>query len=233
MANNHLISDLGTNTDGSAQGVVEVYIFRKLGSSNMIFIDMHGVAAEEISLDCVATAIEMPEDEDTGSFVRFKHLILRMAYSARAGYPSYMESEKTLDNTKPLNMSRLTKRLLSSIEIGVVKGRRKDNFKELSLYLDKFNKFKWDVGTDMVPLCYPLLLEKNVDKLREVFSIQGIFIPTYWPDIESIVAYDSLEYRLLHHCLFVPCDQRYTTSEMNNVALEISTCLEDDSGYKS
>jgi len=170
-------------------------------------------------------SINIPEDEDTGSITRMRHILLRIAYSACTGFPSYIESEKTLVNTKPLKMSRLTKRLLSSIDLGAVKERRKENFKELSLHLDKFNKFKWDIDADVVPLCYPLLVEKNVDELKEELIDKGIFIPTYWPDIKLKDTYDSLEYRLSNCCLFVPCDQRYTTSQMKELAIVISAGL--------
>lgn len=170
--------------------------------------------------------IKAPKNEDTGSLARMKHILLRMAYSARTGYSSYVESEKTLNDTNPLKMSRLTKRLLSSIDMDVVKERRRENFKELSLKLDRFNKFKWDITDDIVPLCYPLLIEENVDKLKEELIGKGIFIPTYWPDIKSRISNNSLEYCLSHCCLFVPCDQRYAISQMNTIAREITAALE-------
>lgn len=172
--------------------------------------------------------IKMPESEDTGSLGRMSHLLQRMAYSAGTGYLSYVESEKTLNNTKPLKMSRLTNRILASVDMGVVKRRRRENYLELAAQLDKFNKHKWRIGTDLVPLCYPLLFDRNVEHLKKVLIDKGIFVPTYWPEIKSRVAYNSLEYRLSHCCLFVPCDQRYSTSQMNVIARQIIAEIESE-----
>jgi hypothetical protein len=52
--------------------------------------------------------IRVPECEDTGSVDRMRHLLLRTAYSARDGYSDYVESERSLSDTRPLRMSRLT-----------------------------------------------------------------------------------------------------------------------------
>ena len=81
----------------------------------------------------------IPENEDTGSLERMNALLLRTAYSARAGYSSYVASEKTLNNTKPLKMSRLTSRLMASFDMNVVKRKRRENFLELSEQLDNMN----------------------------------------------------------------------------------------------
>ena len=72
--------------------------------------------------------IKMPESEDINSLVRMRALLLRMAYSGRAGYKSYIESEKSLRDTKPLRMLRLTNRLMASIDIDKLKQRRPEKF---------------------------------------------------------------------------------------------------------
>ncbi len=63
----------------------------------------------------------------------------------------------------------------------------------------------------------------NVDHLKERLIDKGIFIPVYWPEIKSRAVINSLEFRLLHSCLFVPCDHRYSTSQMNDMAREITS----------
>ncbi len=173
--------------------------------------------------------IKMPESEDEVSLERMRALLLRVAYSARAGYMSYVKNEKTLNNTKPLRMSRLTNRLMASIDMTMVKRVRRENFLELAGQLDNVNKFKWLISLDSVPLCYPLLLNENVDRIKKILIEKGVFIPTYWPEVKSRAAYNSLEYRLTNHCLFVPCDHRYATTQMKDVAMEIIAGLEDKS----
>lgn len=173
--------------------------------------------------------IKMPENEDADSLGRMKPLLLRMSYSARIGYLSYVESEKTLNNTKPLKMSHLTNRLMASVNMDAVKKRRRENFLTLAAQLDKFNEYKWLLGSDSVPLCYPLLIGRNIDYLKEKLIEKGTFIPTYWPEVKSRAEVNSLEYRLLHNCLFIPCDHRYSVSQMNVLAREITVGFEGKS----
>jgi len=97
--------------------------------------------------------VKEPEDEDTGSFERIKHLLLRLAYTAQDGFQDYLEAESSLSNTKPLMMSRLTNRLLASIDMATVKHQRRENFLVLAARLDKFNLHKWELDSESVPLC--------------------------------------------------------------------------------
>lgn len=197
--------------------IASIYSIRKF-----IGVPDGGLLASTTDID-----MYIPENEDTGSLERMNALLLRTAYSARAGYSSYVESEKTLNNTKPLKMSRLTSRLMASFDMNVVKRKRRENFLELSEQLDNINEHKWLIESDTVPLCYPLLVDMNISRLKEQLIDKGIFIPTYWPEIKSRVAPNSLEYRLSHCCLFVPCDQRYSTSHMKALAREITAGLEN------
>jgi hypothetical protein len=165
--------------------------------------------------------IKEPENEDKDSIERVKHLLLRMAYSAREGYSDYVNSEVTLSDTKPLRMSILTKRLLSSIDMERVKKRRRENFSQLAARLDEHNIRKWVLDKNSIPLCYPLLVDHDVDELKESLRRKGIFIPTYWPDVKMGAECNSIEYRLVRSCLAIPCDQRYSTMHMVDVADQI------------
>lgn len=172
--------------------------------------------------------IEEPKEEDEESIGRMKHLLLRMASSARAGYLDYVRSEATLSNTRPLRISSLTRRLLASIDMECVKNRRRENFSVLAARLDKHNFHKWLLRDDAVPLCYPLVLDYDVQRLRRKLSDKNIFIPTYWSDVKKRAPYKSIEYRLVHNCLAIPCDQRYSTIQMTELADRISTFLLDN-----
>lgn len=162
--------------------------------------------------------IEAPMDEDNGSIERMKHLLLRLAYTARDGYPDFVESEKTLRNTKPLQMSRLTKRILSSIDISRVKSRRQENFAALAKRLNEVNYYQWKLNSDSIPLCYPLILDSDTEAIRMRLIRKGIFIPTYWPETKQRVSDPSVEHRLANCCLPLPIDHRYTPRQMNYLA---------------
>lgn len=170
--------------------------------------------------------INVPVDEDGGSLARMRHLLLRMAYTAQDGYTDYLESEKSLKNTQPLRMSRLTKRILASVDMTMVKRRRRENYLALSTSLGKYNNIKWELDSEAVPLCYPLVVRHDVHQLKRNFVGKGIYIPTYWPDAKPRVS-DGIEHRLTNCCLAVPCDQRYSLDQMSYLADEIVSGLDN------
>jgi hypothetical protein len=170
--------------------------------------------------------INAPENEDKSSLSRMRHLILRMSYPARNGYPDYIESEKSLENTQPLRMSRLTSRILASIDMTTVKRWRRENYLALAVRLDKYNASKLDLDPESVPLCYPLIVGWEVQHLKKTLAGKGIYIPTYWPDARPRVS-DGIEHFLTNCCLAVPCDQRYSLDEMAFLTEEIVSGLEN------
>lgn len=173
--------------------------------------------------------ITAPKKEDTNSIGRMKHLLLRLAYSAQDGYPDFVESEEAFRNTKPLKISRLTNRLLSSIDMEKVKNRRHTNFLVLAGILDKSNLYHWKLEEESVPLCYPLVVDWKVDTLKRILAEKCIYLPTYWSDANPRVLHNSIEYQLTNCCLAIPCDQRYTNTQMTSLARFIDSCLHDKS----
>lgn len=165
--------------------------------------------------------ITEPEHEDMDSIGRMRHLLLRMAYTAQDGYHDYVESEMALKNSIPLRMSRLTSRILASIDVGTVTSQRRANFETLAASLGKYNKHKWKLDSESVPLCYPLVLDRDVESIKRSLVEKGIYIPTYWPEIKQSVRLGSIEHRLTSQCLAVPCDQRYSRSQMSHLSDEI------------
>jgi hypothetical protein len=166
-----------------------------------------------------------PEREDSASLDRMRHLLRRMAETAEEGYADYLESEKSLDDTKPLAMSRITRRILAGIDMPMVRQRRRANFLALAKHLRKYNIHKWELDAKSVPLCYPLVVGFDVQQLKSDLIHKRIYIPTYWPNCRPRVA-DGIEHRLTEWCLPVPCDQRYSLDHMANLAGEIVASLE-------
>lgn len=172
----------------------------------------------------VTPTVEIKEQlaEDTNSIGRMRHLLLRMAYPAQNGYADYIEAERSLDSNKPLKMSRLTKRLLSGIDMVKVKQKRRENFLSLAAQLDTYGTHKWELDAESVPLCYPLIVDWNVECLKNSLVEKGIYIPTYWLDAKPRVLHNSIEYCLTTRCLAVPCDQRYSSFQISHLANEVS-----------
>lgn len=176
----------------------------------------------------VATGLDVQPaiHEDGGSIARMSHLLLRLAYSAREGYPSFIEAGNSLCNTKPLRMSRLTARILSSIDMAAVKSQRRQNFCQLAAALNKHNLRNWRLGPETAPLCYPLVSNRNAESLKKNLADQGIYIPTYWRDAEKRIKNDGIERALTTCMLPVPCDQRYSSNQLDRVVQSIISELD-------
>lgn len=158
--------------------------------------------------------VRKPSLEDEGSMERIAHLIIRASEGARAGYSSFLTASRSLENTTPLMMSKVTRRLLSSIDLNVVRERRRANFKLLSEAFDTVNELSWHLDDEAVPLCYPLVLNKDTAPIRNRLADLNIFVPTYWEDARHRIRSDGVEAALLHRCLAIPCDQRYSEQQI-------------------
>lgn len=172
------------------------------------------------------TSLVEPDEEDMMSITRFKHLLFRSAYSAQTGYSDYLAAERTFDMTNPLAMSKITRRLVSSVDLEVIKRKRRTNFKILSNKLNKLNALKLHLGNNVVPLCYPLLLtEHNVEQIKKCMIQNKIFVPTYWSEVNLRTKEGSFENYMVNNCLALPCDQRYGKDEMDIIVETIYKCL--------
>lgn len=64
-----------------------------------------------------------------------------------------------------------------------------------------------------VPMVYPFLLD-NIN-LRKKLIESKVYIPFYWPNVQSWCNAESLENTLSQLLLALPIDQRYSIDEMN------------------
>ena len=169
--------------------------------------------------------VVLPEKEDTGSIARMRHLLLRLAYSAREGYSDFQSARNSLQDTTPLMMSRLTQRLMRSIRWDEVIQRRKENFSIVAKKMDHINEMKWDYEKDDVPLCYPLMLPRGkVKQIKKELVSQNIFTPTYWPDsLPSMPG--TIEEFLFMDTMYLPIDQRLDRGQIDFVCNTVEDLL--------
>lgn len=168
-----------------------------------------------------AVAVSMPDDEDIGSIGRIRHLFASMAcLPPHDGYDNFVKAESSLGDTRPLRMSRLSRRMLAGIDMTCVEKRRRANFTALAARLDNYNLHRAELGARTVPLCYPLVVGWEVERLKKNLIEKRIYLPTYWLEARSRVS-DGVEHRLINCCLAIPCDQRYTPDQMSCLADEI------------
>ncbi len=162
--------------------------------------------------------ITPPVNEDLGSIERMRYLFIRMAYSAQEGYADFQQARNSLQDTLPLAMSRLTRRLMKSIRWDQVSQRRKENYSVIAEMMDGINDMHWRLGKEQVPLCYPFTLRGyDMTEIKSEFAAQNIFIATYWPDALPRIKGGSLEAALLKETLFLPIDQRLDEVQVASV----------------
>jgi hypothetical protein len=161
------------------------------------------------------SAVAIPTTVDETSKQRSGYLIERLAESAEAGYTSYQHAEQSLEDLEPRQMSRLTSRMLASIDFERAKAIRNENFKALHEKLGGWNKFPIDMAQVDGPMCYPLFID--LPGLRERLIASRIFVATYWKDVRQTVEGGSWEENFVKNIVPLPCDQRYGEREMQRV----------------
>jgi hypothetical protein len=140
----------------------------------------------------------------------------------QAGYPAFREAERSLDeDAAPRAMSRLTARILDSVDLERVRRRRNANFALLHASLGEANRLAIDPGAVDGPLCYPFL--GPVEGLRDIMLAEQVFVPTYWPEAAGRASRGSIEEEMVGRCLPIPCDQRYGREQIESVLRRIKS----------
>ncbi len=155
------------------------------------------------------------EFEQDYSYDRMKHLLIRSDDSAQNGYDQFCENEKNIENQPIKLMSKLTQRILSSIDYEYIKSKRVENFTFLHQHLKLRNKLVIPINTIQVPYFYPLWLKKNSVKKKLIEN--KIYIPAFWKSVAFYAPQGSLEIDLYENLLPLPIDHRYGLTEMKKI----------------
>lgn len=145
--------------------------------------------------------------------------LLRREYdhdgASRAWFDLFQESE----SSSPIGLysiSDLSKSLLTCcIDYSLVAERRVENFRLLSEELREFALFK-DVPVGVVPVGFPIRV-KSRDRIRAALFGHGIYPPVHWQIGRVVPDRFSDSHRLAADIMTLPCDQRYTGSEMRRM----------------
>ena len=158
------------------------------------------------------------EIEQDYSYDRVAHLVKRIDLSAEDGFKDFRRVDDGLDNQPVRKMSKLTLRLMQSIDYEVAAQHRRSNFYLLHKALGKENNLELHLEDDAVPMVYPYLVP--VEGLREKLIENKIFVARYWPNVLEWAKPDDMDYLLACQMLPLPIDQRYGKDDINNI-LEI------------
>ena len=149
------------------------------------------------------------------SYDRMIHLMKRIDLSAEEGYKDFRKADDGLDNQPILRMSKLTERLMQSIDYDDVAKKRRANFMQLHNALCDSNRLNLPLDNDSVPMVYPYMVSR--EGLREKLIENKIFVARYWPNVLDWTEKGSIEYQFTEQMLPSPIDQRYGEEEMNRI----------------
>lgn len=147
--------------------------------------------------------------------VNLEHNILRLEEKYDLSYKKYLNNEN-LFNCNILRISKISQKILKTIDYTKIKKRRVQNYNFINDKLNNYNLLKILNDENSIPYCYPLLLNRKIEKNN--FHINNIFIPTLWPDILLRENKDySFEKDFTQKLVPIPIDHRYNLNDMKNM----------------
>jgi hypothetical protein len=156
--------------------------------------------------------LEIELEQDV-SINRFEHLLGRIEHEPEDYYLKFKENSHSLVAQPIKIMSKLTQRLLQSIDYTSIAKQRKNNFLYLHNELNEKNEIQPKTTHDTVPMVYPLFV-KNGAILKRKLIQNKVFLASYWPNVIDWCDKANLEYQLNEHLVNIPIDQRYHIDNM-------------------
>ena len=152
-------------------------------------------------------------------------LLKRIEKGCNKVYSERMKNEERIDNSGILQMSELTRSLLSGVDYEIVADKRTRNFNfahELFQTINLIDPLKFfDDGC--VPMVYPLVIKQR--EMVKLLAEKQIYTGRWWNYVLSNVSEDSFEAFLSTYMIPIPIDQRYGESEISYVAKTIFELL--------
>lgn len=143
------------------------------------------------------------------SWQRMDSLTKRIDLSPEAGYDDFHRVSGLFHEMPIRKMSKLTARLMRSIDYERVAQRRIDNY---NILCDRLGGRRLVYGE--VPMVFPYVTEAG-QELRKHLIANKVFVAKYWPNVEQWASEDSMEVWIANHILPLPIDQRYDEEDMN------------------
>ena len=149
------------------------------------------------------------------SLDRFMHLLKRIGYDPETGYRDFKNNDQNFIGQPIMLMSKLTQRLLESIDYETVAKLRKINFNYLHKSLGSMNNLELGYAESFTPLGYPFLSEN--EGLRSYLLQNKIYVAQYWSNVLEWGESGAIEKEFSIKILSLPIDQRYLENHMQNI----------------
>ncbi len=155
---------------------------------------------------------EFVQDE---SYDRMAHLLKRIDLSAEQGFADFRKVDDGLDNQPIRRMSKLTQRIMLSVDYAAAAKKRRENYLKLHEVLGEENDLQLTLDEDAVPMVYPFLAP--IKGLREKLIENKVFVARYWPNVLDWTTEKEIEYLLAYQMQPLPIDQRYGIGDMKRI----------------
>lgn len=152
-----------------------------------------------------------------------KYINFAADVSKECFFNKYTEWKNKLSSYDEIyQMGQQSKELLETIDLKIIKKKRKKNFEFL---LEGLSNVKWlkicfDTPTDdEIPLYFPIYVKES-SKRKEVqkyMAEQNIYCPIVWPRYMNLEMIDKSSDYIYEHILCIPCDQRYGKEDMKKI----------------
>ncbi|MCU7618710.1 hypothetical protein NZ698_16055 [Chryseobacterium sp. PBS4-4] len=152
--------------------------------------------------------------EQDFSYNRMAHLLKRADITAEDGYQDFAVNDKSLEGESIKIMSKITKKILESIDYDKARKQRIENFNYLHKSLKDQNLLHIAISDNQVPMVYPFWSKKE---LRSKLLENRVYSAKYWPNVYNWCEKDSLEVQLTDELIHLPIDQRYTKNELDKI----------------
>ena len=153
--------------------------------------------------------------EQDESYSRMVHSLKRIDQSAEQGFKDYQRVEEGLDNQPIRSMSKLTQRIMQSIDYEDAAKKRRENYQYLQKDLGGKNNIELPLDENAVPMVYPFLAP--IKRIRERLIENKVFVARYWPNVLEWTTEKDIEYLLAFQMQPLPIDQRYGERELNRI----------------
>jgi hypothetical protein len=162
------------------------------------------------------SAFDFPKDHSES---RFAHLLKRIEYGAELGFIDFKANENRLIGQHIMQMSKITKSLLCSIDYEFAREKRSNNFLFLHRKLSRYNKLEININKESAPMIYPFFTIDTA--LKQKLITNNIFIASYWTNVLEWTNKESIENKFTSQIIPLPIDQRYGMEELKKIVKRI------------
>ena len=160
------------------------------------------------------TTSELPVDK---SFDRCVHLLKRLELLPSDGYNDFKAVSKKIAEAPLSRMSNISRSILATVDLGVVRQKRRENFDCIHKALKFTNRLQIpSIDSFECPLVYPYWADHG-DALKKKLIEHEIFVATYWPNVFEWAKSGDLEYEYSCNMVCIPIDQRYDVKDMDEI----------------